>query len=340
MRQAIMPKPGNIEFKDVKVPGDLKANEILLKIQRIGVCGSDIHVFHGEHPATPYPVVQGHEYSAFVEKVGRAVTKAKPGMKATARPQLVCGECGPCKRGQYNVCQKLKVQGFQAPGVAQDYFVVSEDRLIILPDSLSLEQGAMVEPAAVGAHSTSRTTGIKGKNVVVSGAGTIGNLVAQFAKARGAKKVMITDVSNYRLEKARECGIDETLNVIETPFDKGVKNCFGDEGFQVGMEAAGVQASLDVLMANVENGGDIVILGVYAKNPTVNMFYLGEHELNVFGSMMYRHEDYEAAVEMIENGKINLEPLISKHFPSEEYLQAYKYIEEQGDKNMKAIIDL
>jgi len=340
MRQAIMPTPGKIEHVEVPGPTSPGPNEILLKIKKIGVCGSDIHVFHGEHPATPYPVIQGHEYSAIVEAVGEKVTKAKPGMKATARPQLICGECGPCKRGQYNACQKLKVQGFQAPGVAQDYFVVPEDRLIVLPDSLTLEQGAMVEPAAVGAHSTSRTSGIEGKNVVVSGAGTIGNLVAQFARARGAKKVLITDVSNYRLEKARECGIDETLNVKEIPFDEGVKNCFGDEGFQIGLEAAGVQKSLDVLMANVEKGGDVVILGVYAKNPTINMYYLGEHELNVFGSMMYRHEDYEAAVEMIEKGKINIEPLISKHFPFEAYYDAYKFIEEQGDKTMKVIIDL
>ena len=108
----------------------------------------------------------------------------------------------------------------------------------------------------------------------------------------------------------------------------------------MGMEAAGVQESLDVLMANVEKGGDVVILGVYAKNPTVNMFHLGEHELNVYGSMMYKHEDYLAAVEMIETGKINLYPLISKHFPFEEYLQAYNFIEEQGDKTMKVIIDL
>jgi L-iditol 2-dehydrogenase/threonine 3-dehydrogenase len=93
-------------------------------------------------------------------------------------------------------------------------------------------------------------------------------------------------------------------------------------------------------MANVEKGGDIVILGVYAKNPTVNMYYLGEHELNVFGSMMYRHEDYEAAVEMIAKGEIKLDPLISKHFPFEKYLEAYKYIEEQGNKNMKVMIDL
>ena len=340
MRKAIMTKPGNIEFSNVDAPGELKPNEVLLKIQCIGICGSDIHVYLGEHPATPYPVVQGHEYSAIVEAVGQDVTKAKPGMKVTARPQLVCGECGPCRRGQYNACQNLKVQGFQAPGVAQDYFIVPEDRLVLLPDSLTLEQGAMVEPAAVGAHSTSRTTGIEGKNVVVSGAGTIGNLVAQFAKARGARKVLITDVSNFRLEIAQKCGIENTLNIKDTTFDEGVRNCFGAEGFQVGLEAAGVEESLDALIANVEKGGDIVILGVYAKNPTVNMYHVGEHELNIFGSMMYRHEDYEAAVEMIATGEIHIDPLISKHFPFEKYLDAYKYIEDKGDKNMKVIIDL
>lgn len=340
MRQAIMTQPGKIEFAEVASPGDPGPNEVLLQIKRIGVCGSDVHVFHGEHPATPYPVVQGHEYAAIVKAVGENVKGVEPGMTATARPQLVCGRCGPCQRGQYNACQELKVQGFQAPGVASEYFMVPEDRLLVLPESISLDQGAMIEPAAVGAHSTSRTTGIKGKNVVVSGAGTIGNLVAQFAKARGAKKVLITDLSDYRLEKARACGIDGVLNVKETPFAEGVQAYFGNEGFQIGMEAAGVRESLDGLMANVEKGGDIVILGVYAENPVVNMFYLGEHELNVFGSMMYRHEDYTEAAEMIANGKITLEPLISKHFPFDDYLQAYQYIEAQGDRNMKVIIDL
>ena len=340
MRQAIMTQPGEIQFRDVIQPNDLASNEVLLKIQRIGVCGSDIHVFHGEHPATPYPVVQGHEYSATIEAIGRAVTKAKPGQKATARPQLICGECGPCKKGQYNACQYLKVQGFQAPGTAQDFFIVPEERLVVLPEILSLDQGAMVEPAAVGAHSTRRTSGIKGKNVVVSGAGTIGNLVAQFAKVRGAKKVLITDISDSRLAIARQCGVDSTLNVMNMPFEDGIKEIFGDDGFQIGLEAAGVQSSLDVLMANVEKGGDVVIIGVYSKNPVVNMYYLGEHELNVFGSMMYKHEDYLEAVDLIADGKIKLDPLISKHFPFERFLDAYKFIEEQGNKIMKVIIDL
>lgn len=340
MRQAIMISPGVIEHRDIPEPDQLKDNEILLRIKKIGVCGSDIHVFHGKHPATPYPVVQGHEYSAIVEAIGNNVTKVKPGMKATARPQLICGECGPCKRGQYNACQKLKVQGFQSPGVAQDLFVVTEDRIVPFPDSMSLEQGAMIEPAAVGAHSTNRASRLIGKNVVVSGAGTIGNLVAQFAIARGAAKVLITDISDYRLNIARQCGIQGTLNVNNNSFEEGVNLFFGDEGFQVGFEAAGVQSSLDVLMKFVEKGGEIVILGVYSQNPVVNMFYLGEHELNVFGSMMYRHEDYEAAVEMIASGKIVTAPLLTNSFPFSQYLEAYRFIEEQGDKSMKVMIDL
>jgi len=340
MKQAIMTTPGNIEFHDVEIPLKLAPNEVLLKIRRIGVCGSDIHVFHGEHPATPYPVVQGHEYSATIEAVGNAVSKDKVGLRATARPQLVCGKCNPCLRGQYNACQELKVQGFQAPGVAQEYFVVPEDRLILFPDTMSFEQGAMIEPAAVGAHSTSRSKGLEGKNVVVSGAGTIGNLVAQFAKARGAKKVLITDVSDFKLKKAKECGIEDTLNILNTPFSEGIQSAFGTQGYQVGFEAAGVQASLDALIANVEKGGEVIILGVYAKNPTVNMYFVGEHELNLYGSMMYRHEDYQEAVKMISEGKIMLDPLVSKHFPFEQYLDAYQFIGESGDKVMKVMIDL
>lgn len=342
MRQAVMISPGNIEFRKVPdlSPDDLKANQILMRIKKIGVCGSDIHVYHGEHPATPYPVVQGHEYAAEVLACGSAVQSVSPGDKVTARPQLVCGHCGPCRRGQYNACQELKVQGFQAWGVAQDLFVVEEDRIVKLPDELSFEHGAMVEPAAVGAHSTNRVESLKGKNVVVSGAGTIGNLVAQFAKARGARKVVITDVNPFKLKMAKECGMEYTIDLSVEKFEEGINRIFGEEGFQVGFEAAGVQESLDVLVANVEKGGEIVILGVYARNPVVNMYYLGEHELKVFGSMMYLHEDYLEAVKRIASGEIILAPLISKEFKFEEYPQAYEYIEKHGDRIMKVMVEL
>jgi len=340
MRQAILLKPGFIEFRNVDEPEPVKDHDILIRIRNIGICGSDIHAYHGKHPATPYPVVQGHEYSATVERVGEKVRKIKPGMRVTARPQRICGSCGPCLKGQYNACQNLKVEGFQAPGVAQDLFVVPEDRVVIFPDTMSFEAGAMIEPTAVGAHATARAGDLKGKNVVVSGAGTIGNLTAQFARLRGARKVLITDISDYRLSIARECGIKGILNVSKIPFEEGISRFFGREGFQVGLEAAGVQASLDALMKQVEKGGTIVIIGVYAQNTVVNMYYLGEHELNVLGSMMYRHEDYEAAMEMISSGKINTGPIHTRSFPFEKYREAYRYIEEKGDRTMKVMIDM
>ena len=142
------------------------------------------------------------------------------------------------------------------------------------------------------------------------------------------------------IEKAKECGIEYTINVASESLEQGIKRIFGEEGFQLGFEAAGVQNSLDALMANVEKGGEIIILGVYAENPRINMYYLGEHELNVFGSMMYRHEDYIEAAELIASGKIHTCPLITKHFPFDEYTSAYKYIEEKADKTMKVMIDV
>lgn len=339
MKQAIMKSPHVIGYEEVSAPNKLKDNEILLKIEKIGICGSDIHVYHGQHPAVNYPVIQGHEFSAIVTAVGENVKNISPGMRATARPQLVCGMCGPCKRGQYNVCQNLKVQGFQAPGVAQEFFVVTEDKIAIFPNSLSFEYGAMIEPVAVAAHATARVSSIKEKNVVVTGAGTIGNLVAQFSLARGANKVLITDISNYRLEIAHECGI-EGVNVLDSSFKDKVASFFGGEGFQIGFEAAGVQSSLDDLMTYVENGSEIIIIGVYAENPIVNMFYLGEHELNVKGSLMYRHEDYIEAIEAIASGKIKLDPLLTNSFPFEKFAEAYQFIDQEKDKTMKVLIDM
>lgn len=342
MRQAVLTAPERIEFREVPdlTAAQLGENEILIRIKKIGICGSEIHSYHGEHPATFYPVVQGHEYSGIVTAVGSKVTRCKPGDKVTARPQLTCGQCAPCRRGQYNVCENLRVQAFQADGAAQDYFIVPEERLVKLPETFSLEYGAMIEPAAVGAHATSRAGDLTGKNVVVSGAGTIGNLVAQFALARGARRVLITDVSDYRLETARRCGIAGTLNVAKTPLKEGVKEVFGDEGFQVGFEVAGVESSIRSLMECAEKGSTIVVVAVFAKDPALSMFFLGEHELILAGTMMYRHEDYLTAVEEIASGKVSLAPLVTDRFAFEQYDEAYRFIAENQEKCMKVIIDL
>ena len=340
MRQAILVEPKHIEFKELAEPkaADLTAHQILVNIKRIGICGSEIHSYHGLHPATFYPVVQGHEYSGVVMAVGSEVTICKPGDHITARPQLVCGKCNPCKRGQYNVCEHLRVQAFQADGAAQDFFVVDDDRVAKLPEGMSLDYGAMIEPAAVGAHASNRTD-VKGKNVVVSGAGTIGNLIAQFCIARGAKNVLITDVSDLRLAKARECGIKHTLNITKKTLKEAAQELFGEEGYQVGFEVAGVEVSIRSLMETIEKGSDIVVVAVFAKDPALSMFYLGEHELRLIGSMMYRHEDYLTAIDYVNKGIVNLKPLVSNRFAFEEYDDAYKFIDAHRETSMKVLID-
>ena len=340
MRQAILVEPKHIEFKEVAEPkaADLTAHQVLVNIKRIGICGSEIHSYHGLHPATFYPVVQGHEYSGVVMAVGSEVTVCKPGDHITARPQLVCGKCNPCKRGQYNVCEHLRVQAFQADGAAQDFFVVDDDRVAKLPEDMSLDYGAMIEPSAVGAHASNRTN-VKGKNVVVSGAGTIGNLIAQFCIARGAKNVLITDVSDLRLAKARECGIKHTLNITKKTLKEAAQELFGEEGYQVGFEVAGVEVSIRSLMETIEKGSDIVVVAVFAKDPALSMFYLGEHELRLIGSMMYRHEDYLTAIDYVSKGIVNLKPLVSNRFAFEEYDDAYKFIDTHRETSMKVLID-
>ncbi|MDT8390594.1 MAG: alcohol dehydrogenase catalytic domain-containing protein [Lentisphaeria bacterium] len=339
MRQAVMPEPGKIVIGEAEkpVPGP---GEILLRVQRIGVCGTDIHVWHGKHPFTPYPVVQGHEFSAIVEAVGDGVTKVTIGDRATAAPQQVCGVCNPCKRGDYHICDALKVRGFQAPGCAQDFFITTEERIVPFPSSLSYDQGALIEPAAVAAHSTNRAGDLTGKNVVVLGAGTIGNLVAQAARCRGAGKVLITDLSDFRLAKAKEVGVDVTCNVGERSLADAAKEAFGDQGFEVAFEAVGVEASLDDAVQNIQKGGDIVVLGVFGDRPRVDMSVVGDRELTLIGTLMYQQADYEQAVAWIAEGKIITAPLVTKHFPFEHYEDAYHFIEKQGDKTLKVVIDL
>ncbi len=335
-----MTRPGIIELREVAPPAPPGSCEILVRVRCIGVCGSDIHVWHGKHPFTSYPVVQGHEYSATVEAVGPGVTDIRVGMKVTARPQVACGACAPCRRGDYHICNNLKVQGFQAPGCAQDLFVVPQNRIIPLPESLTFEQGALIEPLAVAAHATGRAGDMHDRNVLVLGAGTIGNLVAQAARCRGAGKVLVTDTSSFRLEKALACGADAVCNVAGESLSTAARKVFRSEGIDVAFEAAGAESALDDAVQNLKKGGTILVLGVFAERPRVDMAAVGDRELNLVGSLMYKHEDYQQAVGWITKHAVNTEPLITRHFPLERYADAYRYLEAQGDKTLKVMIDV
>ncbi len=339
MKQAVMTAPGTIEFRDVPAP-ELGSDQVLVRMKKIGVCGSDIHVFHGKHPYTSYPVVQGHEVSGVVEKAGQSVKGFSPGDAVTFQPQVTCGTCYPCMHGQYHICDQLKVMGFQTTGAASELFAVDADKVLHLPPGLSLEHGAMMEPLAVAVHALQRGGGAAGKRVLVLGAGPIGNLVAQAAQGMGATDVLLTDVSDYRLELAARCGVPMGVNTAKADLAAEVKKRFGDGKADLILECVGFQKTIEQAVAVARKGTDIIVVGVFGDKPTVDMGVVQDRELRLIGTLMYQAPDWHAAIDLVRAKKVNLEPLITDRYPFDRYLDAYKHIDANRERSMKVMISV
>ncbi|NDL68358.1 zinc-dependent alcohol dehydrogenase [Anaerotalea alkaliphila] len=339
MIQQIMVAPAKIDFKEVPVP-KVEAGQVLMEMKRVGVCGSDIHVYHGKHPYVSYPLTQGHEVSGKVVALGEGVTGLEVGQKATIEPQVVCNECYPCAHGKYNLCENLKVMGFQTVGSASEYYAVDAAKVTPLPESMSYDEGAMIEPVAVTVHACKRVGDLTGKKVAVLGAGPIGILLAQALKAFGAAEVMITDISTPRLEIAKACGVDHVVNTREKDFGTAVVECFGKDKADFIYDCAGNDITMGQAIQNARKGSVIVLVAVFAGMANVDLAKLNDSELDLYTSMMYRHEDYVDAIRLVEEGKILLKPLMSKHFPFKDYQAAYKYIDDNYETTMKVLIDV
>jgi len=346
MRQAIMIQPGQIQFRDVPKPTP-KPGEVLISIRRIGVCGSDIHVYHGLHPYTGYPVVQGHEVAGLIAEVGEGVTGFAPGDPVVFMPQLTCGKCYPCTHGMDHICDNLKVHGFQTDGAAQDFFPIQASKVLKVPAPITLDQAAMIEPVSVAVHAVRRPeaiTGpagrIAGQKVLVLGAGTIGNLVAQTAVALGAETVLISDVSEYKLAKARVCGLQHTVNPTRADIGAAILKAFGPDKADLILECVGVQDTITTAITHARKGSTIVIVGVFGKKPVVDLGWVQDRELRLFGTLMYQKPDYETAIELVAKGAIHLGDMITHRFAFTDYLAAYQAIEQSHGEYMKVMIDL
>lgn len=345
MLQQVMTAPRQIEFREVPIP-EITPEQVLVKIQKIGVCGSDIHVYHGKHPFTKYPVTQGHEVSGEIVGVGSAVTggsngeRLTVGQKVTIQPQVVCGKCHPCRHGKYNLCEELKVMGFQTTGTASHYFAVDAGKVTPLPEDMSFDEGAMIEPLAVAVHAIRRAGDVSGMDIAVLGAGPIGILVAQVAKGLGARSVLITDVSDVRLAKAKECGIDFCVNTREVNFGDALIESFGPDKADVIYDCAGNDITMGQAIQYARKGSTIILVAVFAGMAKVDLAVLNDHELDLNTTMMYRNEDYVEAIRLVNEGKVQLKPLISKHFAFRDYLAAYQYIDANRETTMKVIINV
>lgn len=339
MLQQVMTAPGEIEFREVPVP-EITEDQVLVKIMNIGVCGSDIHVYHGEHPFTSYPVTQGHEVSGEIVKLGNNVEGFTIGQKVTIQPQVVCGECYPCRHGKYNLCESLKVMGFQTTGTASHFFAVDKQKVTALPQSMSFEEGAMIEPLAVAVHAIRQAGDVTGLNIIVLGAGPIGNLVAQTAKGMGAQSVMITDISDLRLQLAKNYGIEHCVNTKSEDLNDAILKAFGPDKADIIYDCAGNNITMGQAIKYARKGSTIILVAVFAGMATVDLALANDHELDIKSTMMYRNEDYIDAIRLVNEKKVQLQPLISKTFAFGDYLEAYHYIEANRETTMKVIINV
>lgn len=339
MLQQVMTAPGVIEFRETPRPIAAEG-QVLVRIMRIGICGSDIHVYHGKHPFTRYPVTQGHEVSGRIEAVGSGVEGLSVGQKVTIEPQVCCGHCYPCTHGKYNLCEELKVMGFQTTGTASEYFTVDAAKVTPLPETMSYDEGAMIEPLAVTVHAAKRFPELKGARVAILGCGPIGILLMQSCKALGAASVLVTDVSDYRLSVARSVGADYAVNTGETDMEQALRDAFGSDKADVIYDCAGSDITMGQAIRCARKGSTIVLVAVFSKLASVDLAVLNDHELELNTSMMYRHEDYVDAIRLVSEGKVRLRPLMSRHFAFRDYLKAYQYIDENREMTMKVIIDV
>lgn len=342
MRSVLLNKPGELIMRKIDKPVPAPG-EVLIKIKRMGICGSDIHAYHGMHPTIYLPVVQGHEFSGVIAGIGEGVSGFEIGERVTARPQYTCGECYHCKNGHENICHNLQVIGCNGnvPGAAQDYISMKSHLVFKLPENIDFDSGAMVEPVAVAVAAVrSFTFDVKDKNILVLGGGTIGNLVAQVAKAQGAKAVMITDVCDEKLDIARKCGIDFAVNTAKEDLEQKTIEAFGKDGLDGALECVGVEATVNQAIKVCRKRNDIIIVGIFAKDPAIRMIDVQEKEFKIIGTLMYLENDYYESIRLISKNMINLEPLKTAHFPLEDFTKAYQYIEEHRTTAMKIFIDV
>jgi L-iditol 2-dehydrogenase len=339
MLQSVMTSPGVIEFRDIPkpVPAD---DEILVQMKSIGVCGSDIHVYHGVHPYTGYPIVQGHEVSGLVAGWGKDVNGYAINDLVTFMPQVVCGKCYPCSHGNYHICDNLKVMGFQTDGAGQEYFPVKASLMFKLPAQVTIDQAAMIEPVAVAAHALRRGGEVSGKNVLVLGAGTIGSLVAQSAQALGAKAVMISDINDYKIRKAKDCGIALAINTAKEALEDAILRGFGADKADLILECVGSETTITQAVSYARKGTTIVVVGVFGKKPSVDLGLVQDRELSLVGTLMYQKEDYAKAIEMVAGGKIALDKMITRRFAFRDYIKAYHFIEGSKGDYLKVMVEV
>lgn len=343
MKVAVMLGIGKMGFEERQIP-KVKDNEVLVKLEYVGICGSDLHYYEtgaiGDYVVEP-PFVLGHEPGGTVVEVGNQVKHLNVGDRVALEPGKTCGHCEFCKTGRYNLCQDVIF--FATPpvdGVFQEYVAHDADLCFKLPDHVSTVEGALIEPLAVGFHAAIQGEARAGQTAVVMGAGCIGLVTMMALKAMGVSKVYVVDIMEKRLKKALELGADGVINGSMQQVVEEVYKLTGGQGCDLVVETAGTQITTIQSIHMAKKGAVVVLVG-YSKSGemTLPMSLALDKELTFKTVFRYRHI-YPMAIDAVAAGKVNLKGIVTDVFELDEVQKAMDYSVNHKEDVVKAVIKI
>jgi len=312
-----------VETKQANPPA---TGEVAVRIAYCGICGTDMHVFHGNMDArVGFERVIGHEMSGTIAAVGEGVTGINVGRKVVVRPLDHCGECPACLAGHEHICHNLKFLGLDTDGAMQEIWNVPAHTIHMLPDDIRMDHAALIEPVAVACHDVRLSRLQAGEDALVIGGGPIGVLVAMVARDAGGK-VVISEVNPHRLAIAQKLGF-ETINPAETDLAAEINSRTGGKGADVVFEVSGTQPGVDAMTECAATRGRIVMVAIHAKKPEVDMFRFFWRELELVGVRVYEKEDYEKAIAIIAAGGVDADTVITDVSPLSDIQSAFESLD-------------
>lgn len=348
MKAAVWHKKGDIRIQDVPLaspgPGQVK-----VKVKTCGICGSDLHEFRDGPfiiPARPHPltgleggpVILGHEFASEVTAVGEGISRFRPGDRVVVNPLIYCGECPYCKRGQHIMCTKLGTVGFAADGAFAEYGIFHEYALLKLPDAVTDDMGAFVEPLAVAVHAVNRSRMKIGDSVAVVGAGPIGLLVMQACLAAGASQVVVVEPMKARREIAMETGAAAAIDPTETDAGKAIGALTGGLRADIAFDCVGNQAAFDTAVRVTGRRAAICVVGLALKPIEVPFIRLWGHEKELTFSSGYENE-FPAAIAYLADGRVQVERLVSDRIRLDDLVEkGLQPLIQEGERHIKILV--
>jgi len=338
MKEVVVVEPYKYEVREVPIP-EPKDDQVQIKLMAAGVCGSDVHIFKGENPNSRYPLIPGHENVGIVTKVGKDCTKIKVGDHVVIDYVMRCGECYQCTHGRGNVCEHVLVRGSGTDGGWRQFWCVEENYVYKIDPNIPWADAALIEPLTIGEHSTSRGRVCPDDTVFVLGAGTIGTIIIQACKLKGAKTIICCDILDSSLERSKLFGADYTINSKTQDVAAEIRRITGGHGCTVAFDAANFPGSLTVILQPgiLCNAGRAVPLGFSTEPEKITQQMINGRELDIIGTRMSLNQWIPTAQKMAE-GKYRLEGLATTFIKFSEIEKVFHLIEHPDERAKKMVI--